>query len=95
MSDNAFKTLLSRTAKLGYLKRVGKGLYAFTKAMSSDGLLLFHAAAHLRSHEFNYLSLETILSNVGVIYKLRAPLKAKDGEFFCGSHTEYFCFYYD
>ena len=70
MSDNSFKTLLSRTAKLGYLKRVGRGLYAYTKAMRSDGLLLFHAAAYLRSHEFNYLSLETVLSSVGVISQI-------------------------
>jgi len=31
------------------------------------GYLLFHAAARLRAGEFNYISLETVLSDVGVI----------------------------
>jgi hypothetical protein len=35
--------------------------------MPSDGLLLFHTAALLRAEAFNYISLETALSDAGVI----------------------------
>ena len=51
----------------GYLVRVCRSLYSYKKAIPYNGLLLFHAAAHLRAHEFNYISLETVLSDVGVI----------------------------
>jgi len=67
LSNAAFKTLLSRTVHRGYLLRVCRGLYVYTKAIPPNGLLLFHAAAHLRSNEFNYMSLETVLSEGGVI----------------------------
>jgi hypothetical protein len=32
--------------------------------------LLFHAAARLRAHEFNYISLETALSDAGIISQI-------------------------
>lgn len=50
-----------------HLVRVCRGLYTYKNATPLDGRLLFHAAAHLRSHTFNYISLETVLSDVGVI----------------------------
>ena len=34
------------------------------------GLVLYHAAAHLRAREFNYLSLESVLSDAGVISQI-------------------------
>lgn len=70
LSDAAFKTLLSRAVKEGHLERVCRGLYLYHQAMPSDGLLLFHAAARLRAHEFNYISLETALSDAGVISQI-------------------------
>lgn len=70
LSDSAFKTLLSRTVNAGHLERVCRGLYLYKKATLSDGLLLFHAAVNLRSHEFNYISLETVLSDAGVISQI-------------------------
>jgi hypothetical protein len=69
LSDGAFKTLLSRCAKHGPLERLCRGLYLYT-SRASKGLLLFHAAARLRAHEFNYLSLETVLSESGVISQI-------------------------
>ncbi len=73
LSAAAFKTLLSRAEDSGLLVRVCRGLYFFAQAMpKNDGLLLFHAAAALRSQNFNYISLETALSAVGVISQ--APL---------------------
>lgn len=59
--------LLSRAAKGGLLRRVCKGIYLYPVADYRAGHLLFHAAARLRADAFNYLSLETVLSDVGVI----------------------------
>lgn len=67
LSDLAVKTLLSRTAGAGHLVRICRGLYAYRQAIPPSGLLLFHVAAYLRANEFNYISLETVLSDAGVI----------------------------
>jgi predicted transcriptional regulator of viral defense system len=70
LSDKALKTLLSRVAKQGALERVCRGLYAYKSSVHSYGFLLFHAAAYLRSNAFNYISLETLLSDAGVISQI-------------------------
>lgn len=70
LSDAAFKTLLSRTVRAGYLSRVCRGVYIYKHAMPSGGLVLFHVAALLRANEFNYISLETVLSDAGVISQI-------------------------
>jgi predicted transcriptional regulator of viral defense system len=70
LSDVAFKTLLSRAAKAGYLESLCRGLYLYKRAFVNCGLILFHAAAKLRADEFNYLSLETVLSDAGVISQI-------------------------
>nr|WP_298164451.1 type IV toxin-antitoxin system AbiEi family antitoxin domain-containing protein [uncultured Pseudomonas sp.] len=70
ISDGAYKTLLSRAASEGHLVRVCRGLYLFEPANPSNGLLLFHAAARLRATQFNYISLETALSDAGVISQI-------------------------
>ncbi|MEX2581616.1 MAG: type IV toxin-antitoxin system AbiEi family antitoxin domain-containing protein [Verrucomicrobiales bacterium] len=59
--------LLSRAAKAGLLRRVCKGIYVYPVKDYPVGNLLFHAAARLRAGEFNYLSLESVLSDAGVI----------------------------
>jgi len=70
LSDSAFKTLLSRASRIGYLVRVCRGLYVCKKAIPADGLLLFHAVSILRAGELNYISLETALSDAGVISQI-------------------------
>ena len=70
LSNSAFKTLLSRASDTLWLKRVCRGLYVYKKAIPSNGLLLFHAASLLRADEFNYMSLETVLSDAGVISQI-------------------------
>lgn len=70
MTDTAFKTLLSRAVQIGYLIRICRGLYAYEKAIPTSGLLLFHVAALLRANEFNYISLETVLSDKGIISQI-------------------------
>lgn len=70
LSDIAFKTFLSRAASARLLVRVCRGVYLYKKALPADGLLLFHVAALLRTDAFNYMSLETILSDAGVIFQV-------------------------
>ena len=70
LSNSAFKTLLSRAVSSQILVRVCRGIYIFKKAVPADGLLLFHIAALIRANEFNYISLETVLSDVGVISQI-------------------------
>ena len=59
--------LLSRATKAGLLKRVCRGIYLYPVPNYLAGHLLFHTAARLRAGEFNYISLETVLSDAGVI----------------------------
>ncbi|CAI9008010.1 type IV toxin-antitoxin system AbiEi family antitoxin [Pseudomonas sp. IT-P294] len=70
ISEGAYKTLLSRAASDGHLTRLCRGLYLFEAAKPSSGLVLFHAAARLRAMQFNYISLETALSDCGVISQI-------------------------
>ncbi len=70
LSDTAFKALLSRAALSGILTRVCRGIYLYKKALPADGLFLFHVAALARSNEFNYISLETVLSDSGIISQI-------------------------
>jgi len=69
-SAGAFKTLLSRVEKAGLLRRVCRGIYLYPAVDYPAGLLLYHAAALLRIDHFNYISLETALSDAGVISQL-------------------------
>nr|WP_199843757.1 type IV toxin-antitoxin system AbiEi family antitoxin domain-containing protein [Candidatus Phycorickettsia trachydisci] len=71
LSDNAFKTLLSRAVKSGCLTRICRNIYAYSYLIAqSSGLILFHVASLLRSNEFNYISLETVLSDAGIISQI-------------------------
>lgn len=70
MSHAAYKALLSRAVKAGYLTRVCRGLYTYKKAIPPTGYFLFQVASLLRTTEFNYISFETVLSNAGVISQI-------------------------
>ena len=70
LSDSTFKTFLSRSVKAGPLERVCRGLYIYKRAAPSSGLVLFHVAAYLRAREFNYISLESVLSDEGIISQI-------------------------
>ncbi len=59
--------LLCRARKAGFLRRVCRGVYLFPEVDYPRGMELFHAAARLRAGGFNYISLETALSDAGVI----------------------------
>jgi len=70
LSDAAFRVLLSRASTNGPLQRICRGIYVFEPALPLDGLLLFRVAARLRADRFNYISLETTLSDAGVISQI-------------------------
>jgi hypothetical protein len=70
ISDEAYRALLSRAANRDRLERICRGLYLYRPAKPATGRLLFHAAARLRAHEFNYISLETALSDCGIISQI-------------------------
>lgn len=64
---HALRTLLSRAGASGVLKRVCRGIYLYDRVDYPRGLVLFHAASRLRAEHFNYISLETVLSDEGII----------------------------
>jgi predicted transcriptional regulator of viral defense system len=70
LSNAAFKTLLSRAVSEGYMGRVCRGLYVFEPAKPDRGLVLYHAVSKLRPLTLNYLSLESALSDAGVISQI-------------------------
>ncbi|MGL4315716.1 MAG: type IV toxin-antitoxin system AbiEi family antitoxin [Pseudomonas sp.] len=70
ISSEAYRALLSRAAGEGKLERICRGLYLYRPAKPASGLLLFHAAARLRAQAFNYISLETALSDAGLISQI-------------------------
>jgi len=69
-SETAFKTLMSRAVREGRLTRLCRGLYVYEKARPDPGLILHHAVSKLRPLSLNYLSLETVLSDAGLISQL-------------------------
>ncbi len=70
MSESGLKGLLSRATRAGHIDRVCRGLYLMEQVAPSTGLLLFHAATKLRADHFNYISLETVLSEAGLISQI-------------------------
>lgn len=66
-----FRVLVSRAEKQGLLQRICRGLYWYPRAQGLEpGLLLYRAAARLRADEFIYISLESALSDAGVISQI-------------------------
>jgi hypothetical protein len=74
LSDTAFKTLLSRAASQEHLTRVCRGLYAYAPTKPDDSLVPYHAVSKLRPMSLNYLGLESVLSDAGVISQIPIQL---------------------
>jgi hypothetical protein len=70
MNYTTLKAFLGRAERNGLIRRVCKGLYLNGNTLSAQGLFLYHAASYLRSDSFNYLSLESVLSESGVISQI-------------------------
>jgi predicted transcriptional regulator of viral defense system len=69
-SRAALLVLLGRAVKNGILERVCKGYYIYPKVAYPRELLLYHLAGRLRADVFCYLSLESVLSENGLISQI-------------------------
>jgi hypothetical protein len=70
LSYDSLRNLLSRAERNGILERVCNGIYLNPRTEYPVDLVLYHTAAKLRDRFFNYLSLETVLSDAGVISQM-------------------------
>ncbi|MFZ4617432.1 MAG: type IV toxin-antitoxin system AbiEi family antitoxin [Rectinemataceae bacterium] len=66
-SRAALKMLFRRSVGDGFLLPVCRGVYLYKRAPWPRGLILYHAASKLRADTFNYISLESALSDAGII----------------------------
>ena len=66
-SDTAFKEGIKRLTLGGILRRVSRGLFIFSLAERRDPYLLEQIAVALRRGHYNYLGLESALSEYGAI----------------------------
>ena len=67
LNPGAYRALIHRAERRGLLERVCQGVYQYSGSPGQTSLILFHAAALLRARNFNYISLETALSDAGLI----------------------------
>lgn len=71
--EDNFKTLhegLGRLVKSGLLTRACRGVYVNNNAKSFDSYVIEHIAKSLRRGEYSYVSLESILSEYGLISQI-------------------------
>ncbi len=69
-SAEAFKQSLSRLIKFGVLERACRGVYVFALSRHKGGYTIEYVAKSLRRGEYNYISLESALSEYGVISQI-------------------------
>jgi predicted transcriptional regulator of viral defense system len=72
-AEDSPKTLqagLNRLVKDGLLSRPVRGVYVFNFAHSRDSYTIEHIARALRRGEYNYVSLESALSEYGIISQI-------------------------
>jgi len=70
LSSEAFHALIGRAVKNDLLQRVCRGIYLYPVKGYPAGLLLYRVAARLRAYAFNYISLESALSDSGIISQI-------------------------
>lgn len=69
-SPKALDEGVARLVKAGLLTRACRGIYVNEDANSMDSYLIEHIAKHLRRGDYNYVSLESMLSEYGVISQI-------------------------
>jgi hypothetical protein len=69
-SPKTFTEGLARLVKSGLLKRPARGVYLYNNAHSVDGYAIEHIAKALRPGCYNYISLESALSEYGAISQI-------------------------
>lgn len=71
--EDSFKTFnegLNRLVKSGILKRACRNIYVNEDARQFDSYAIEHIAKTLRRGEYNYVSLESMLSEYGIISQI-------------------------
>ena len=71
--EDSFKTFnegLKRLVKSGILKRACRNIYVNEDARQFDSYAIEHIAKTLRRGEYNYISLESMLSEYGIISQI-------------------------
>ena len=63
----SFKTALRRHVNAGLLENPCRSIYLNPNSQHISGYILEHIAINLHKGEYNYLSLESLLSEIGVI----------------------------
>ncbi len=69
-TPKAFDEGLKRLVKAGILRRACRGVYVNEEAQCFDSYVVEHVAKALRRGEYNYISLESILSEYGLISQI-------------------------
>jgi predicted transcriptional regulator of viral defense system len=69
-TDRGFSESLNRLVKDGLLLRACYGIYVNPEAASFDSYVIEHIAKALRQGAYNYVSLESILSEYGLISQI-------------------------
>ena len=69
-NPKTFTAGLSRLVKSGLLVRACRGVYVYPHAQSLDGYVVERIAKALRRGEYNYVSLESVLSEYGEISQI-------------------------
>ena len=69
-SQKTFDEGLARLTKNTLLQRACRGIYVYLDARSFDGYTIEHIAKALRQGFYNYISLESILSEYGAISQI-------------------------
>jgi len=69
-SSSALLVLLGRAVRGGILIRVCRGFYVNPKVNYPRDLVLYHLAGRLRADFFSYLSMESVLSENGLISQI-------------------------
>lgn len=69
-TPKAFDEGLARLVKYKLLNRACRGIYVYQEARSFDGYTIEHIAKALRQGYYNYISLESMLSEYGIISQI-------------------------
>lgn len=69
-SPKALNVSLNRLVKARLIKRAFNGIYVNDHAQCFDSYTIEHIAKALRRNEYNYVSLESILSEYGIISQI-------------------------
>lgn len=70
LNEGAFKSVVTRLEGRGGIVRICRGIYVLPDCDLRGSELLGSVAARLRAGQFNYLSLETVLSDAGIISQI-------------------------